>query len=147
MIRQSWLPPVLCACLCLVPIGCGGSATEKDPDLVTTDSGLQYKDLKVGEGKAADTGDTVEVIYTGRFLSGKQFDSNVGAEALPVTIGRTSVIKGWHEGLTGMKVGGKRKLIIPSDLAYGARGSRDGTIPPNTTLVFEVEVVSLKSGS
>jgi peptidylprolyl isomerase len=128
---------VLLACLGLAQPGCA------DKDLVKTPSGLRYKDLRVGEGKAAQNGDTVEVIYTGWLLDGKQFDSNVDGKPLVVTIGKSQMIPGWHEGLVGMKAGGKRKLIIPPDLAYGTAGSGKD-IPPNATLVFEVELLKLR---
>jgi FKBP-type peptidyl-prolyl cis-trans isomerase len=120
----------------LAQAGCG------DKDLVTTRSGLRYKDLRVGEGKAAEAGDTVEVAYTGWLLDGKQFESNVGGAPLKFTIGKGEVIVGWDEGVVGMKVGGKRRLIIPSDLAYGP-GGRPPAIPPGATLIFEVELLKI----
>ena len=84
----------------------------------------------------------MKVHYTGTLENGKQFDSSLGKEPYPVTIGKSSVIQGWHEGLTGMKAGGKRKLIIPPKLAYGDDG-RPPQIPPNATLIFEVEAVTV----
>jgi peptidylprolyl isomerase len=117
---------------------------KKYENAITTTSGLKYIDLKTGDGREeARVGSTVMVIYTGTFEDGKQFDTNVGKQPYPVTIGKTSVIKGWHEGLVGMRAGGKRKLIIPPDLAYGKEG-RPPVIPPNATLVFEVEVTEVK---
>src|SRR6188768_259385 len=103
---------------------------------VTTSSGLQYIDLKVGTGATAQT---VSVHYTGWLENGKKFDSSVDrGQPFSFPLGAGPVIKGWDEGVKGMKVGGKRKLIIPSNLGYGARGA-GGVIPPNATLIFEVE--------
>ena len=115
---------------------------KKDEKVITTASGLKYVELKIGDGKEAKEGSKVKVHYTGTLENGKQFDSSVGKEPYPVTIGKSSVIQGWHEGLTGMKAGGKRKLIIPPKLAYGEDG-RPPQIPPNATLIFEVEAVTV----
>src|SRR5436190_4934268 len=112
-------------------------------NVVTLENGLQYEDLKVGEGPEVTKGQTVQMRYTGKFLDGKVFDSNVGKAPYPVTLGVSSVIKGWHEGIPGMKVGGKRRLTIPPALAYGKAGYA-GVIPPDATLVFDVEVLSVK---
>jgi peptidylprolyl isomerase len=115
---------------------------KKDEKVITTASGLKYVELKIGDGKEAKEGSMVKVHYTGTLENGTKFDSSLGKEPYPVTIGKTSVIQGWHEGLTGMKAGGKRKLIIPPKLAYGADG-RPPQIPPNATLIFEVEAVTV----
>lgn len=110
---------------------------------VTTASGLQYIDLKVGTGATAQAGQTVTVHYTGWLENGKKFDSSVDrGQPFSFPLGAGRVIKGWDEGVQGMKVGGKRKLIIPSNLGYGARGA-GGVIPPNATLIFEVELLGL----
>jgi FKBP-type peptidyl-prolyl cis-trans isomerase len=119
------------------------AAAKPASNIVTLENGLQYEDLKVGEGPEVAKGQTVQMRYTGRFLDGKIFDSNVGKAPYPVTLGVSSVIKGWHEGIPGMKVGGKRRLTIPPALAYGKTGYA-GVIPPDATLVFEVEVLSVK---
>jgi FKBP-type peptidyl-prolyl cis-trans isomerase len=110
---------------------------------VTTASGLQYIDLKVGTGATAQAGQTVTVHYTGWLENGKKFDSSVDrGQPFSFPLGAGRVIKGWDEGVQGMKVGGKRKLIIPSNLGYGPRGA-GGVIPPNATLIFEVELLSV----
>ena len=111
---------------------------------VKADSGLQYWDIKVGTGAVAETGQTVMVHYTGWLTSGKKFDSSVGKAPFEVTpLGNAPVIKGWNEGILGMKVGGKRQLRIPPDLAYGADGY-PGAIPPNATLIFDVQLLSVR---
>ena len=106
-------------------------------------SGLQYWDIKVGTGPEAHNGQNVTVHYTGWLTSGKKFDSSVGGKPFPFHIGAGKVIKGWDEGVTGMKVGGIRQLRIPPELAYGARGY-PGVIPPNATLIFDVQLVSVQ---
>jgi FKBP-type peptidyl-prolyl cis-trans isomerase len=110
---------------------------------VTTSSGLQYVDLKAGTGATAQAGQTVTVHYTGWLENGKKFDSSVDrGQPFSFPLGAGRVIKGWDEGVQGMKVGGKRKLIIPSALGYGARGA-GGAIPPHATLIFEVELLGV----
>ena len=106
--------------------------------------GVKKEDLRVGSGDEVKNGSRVEVIYTGRLKSnGQQFDSNVGKDPFSVTVGAGQVIKGWDDGLLGMKVGGKRKLTIPAHRGYGARGAGDD-IPPNADLEFEVELLRIK---
>jgi len=116
----------------------------KGGKIVTTDSGLKYEDLKVGDGAEAKAGKVVEVHYTGWLASnGKKFDSSHDRkEPFKFPLGKGRVIKGWDEGVQGMKVGGKRKLTIPSKLAYGARGAGDD-IPPDADLIFEVELLKV----
>jgi peptidylprolyl isomerase len=110
---------------------------------VTTASGLKYADVKVGNGASPVKGKQVKVHYTGTLENGKKFDSSVDRnEPFTFVIGVGQVIPGWDEGVMGMKVGGKRKLIIPSKLGYGARGA-GGDIPPNATLLFDVELLDV----
>jgi FKBP-type peptidyl-prolyl cis-trans isomerase len=111
---------------------------------VTTPSGLKYVDQVVGTGDVAVTGKTVSVHYTGLLENGKKFDSSVDrGQPFSFPLGAGRVIKGWDEGVQGMKVGGKRKLTIPSDLGYGSRGA-GGVIPPNATLIFDVELLGVR---
>ena len=108
-----------------------------------TASGLEYIEIEPGTGKQAEAGKTVSVHYTGKFQDGKVFDSSISrGEPLSFPLGRGRVIKGWDEGIGLMKVGGKAQLIIPPALGYGERGA-GGVIPPNATLVFDVELVSV----
>jgi FKBP-type peptidyl-prolyl cis-trans isomerase len=114
--------------------------------VVTTENGLKYEDVKVGTGAEAKAGQTVSVHYTGKLndANGKKFDSSVDrGQPFSFNLGAGMVIKGWDQGVAGMKVGGKRNLTIPADLGYGARGA-GGVIPPNATLFFEVELLEVK---
>ncbi len=106
---------------------------------VTTKSGLKYWDIKVGTGATAQRGANVNVKYAGWLTNGKKFDSG----NYPFKVGNGDVIRGWDEGVEGMKVGGKRQLRIPPDLAYGNRGAAD-VIPPGATLIFDVELLGVQ---
>ncbi len=111
------------------------------PKAVTTASGLSYVDLKVGTGRAAGVGDTLIVHYTGWLKNGTVFDSSIRRQVpFKFTLGKGLVIKGWEEGILGMKVGGKRKLTLPPRLAYGDQGA-GGVIPPKSVLIFEIELL------
>ena len=137
----------ICAMALFTACVAGTDKADKKEDTVS--SGLKVIDLTPGQGDAAQPGDTVQVNYTGWLYEGgkrtTQFDSSIGRAPFDVTIGVTSVIKGWTEGLVGMKVGGKRQLIIPPELGYGARGA-GGVIPPGATLEFEIDLLQLSKG-
>jgi FKBP-type peptidyl-prolyl cis-trans isomerase FkpA len=110
----------------------------------TTSTGLQYEDLQEGTGQEALSGQTVSVHYTGWLTDGTKFDSSVDrGQPFQFPLGARRVIAGWDEGVAGMKVGGKRKLTIPPSLGYGSRGA-GGVIPPNATLVFDVELLDVR---
>src|SRR5207248_3230724 len=118
-VGMSWL---------MLPSLEGGDKKDK---IITTKSGLKYVEVKVGTGKEAKAGTTVVVHYTGRLKDGKKFDSSLDRdEPFTFNLGRREVIKGWDEGVAGMKEGGKRKLIIPPELGYGKKGAGD-VIPPD----------------
>jgi peptidylprolyl isomerase len=121
-----------------------GAASTAAGNMVITASGLQYQDLVVGSGPEAKSGNTVSVHYTGWLADGTKFDSSLDrGTPFEFTLGAGQVIKGWDEGVVGMKVGGKRQLIIPPQLAYGSSGV-GSTIPPNATLTFEVQLLEIK---
>jgi FKBP-type peptidyl-prolyl cis-trans isomerase FkpA len=110
---------------------------------ITTESGLQIEEISVGEGEMASAGQFVSVHYTGWLTNGTKFDSSKDRnEPFEFPLGERNVIAGWDEGVQGMKIGGVRKLTIPPQLGYGARGA-GGVIPPNATLVFEVELLDI----
>ena len=147
---------VLLITLSVIFIGCKGEKVEStsnestgeiskvSANEVTTESGLKYQDMVVGTGDSPTKGQTAVVHYTGWLTDGKKFDSSVDRGMpfeFPVGMGR--VIRGWDEGVLSMKVGGKRKLTIPPELGYGERGA-PGAIPPNATLIFEVELLEIK---
>jgi len=128
------------------PTPAPGAEKKSESKMTKTPSGLQYEDIKVGDGASPQKGQNCVMHYTGWFwengAKGKQFDSDNGKGfSFPIGMGR--VIKGWDEGVMTMKVGGKRMLLIPPDLGYGSRGY-PGAIPPNSTLLFEVELIDVK---
>jgi peptidylprolyl isomerase len=119
-------------------------ATVADGDFTSGAGGLRYHDLSTGSGASAEKGKTAVVHYTGWLTDGQRFDSSLSrGQAFSFKIGARRVIRGWEEGVVGMQVGGKRQLVIPPDMGYGARGA-GGVIPPNATLVFEVELIEVQ---
>lgn len=143
--------PLLLTLLICIGIACGSSSTDSNSEVnmssnstVTTPSGLQYTDLTVGSGEPARQGATVFVHYTGWLLDGTKFDSSVDrGTPFSFVLSQGSVISGWDEGVATMRVGGKRELVIPPNLAYGDRGA-GGVIPPGATLKFEVELLEVR---
>ena len=128
------------------PAGNGGDMTPGPPPVsgepVETGRGLKYIEIEPGTGDSPEPGETVVVHYTGWLEDGTQFDSSVGGTPFSFPIGTGRVIAGWDQGLATMQVGGQRRLIIPPDLAYGASGQ--GPIPPNATLIFDVELLEVR---
>jgi len=124
-----------------------GAKAKEEKKMTKTDSGLEYRDTKEGDGATAKEGQKCKMHYTGWFWvdgkKGKQFDSSDGGDPLEFTLGAGHVIKGWDEGIAGMKVNGKRELLIPPALASGDRGHPAG-IPPKSTLFFEVELKGVR---
>ncbi|MBI1798303.1 MAG: FKBP-type peptidyl-prolyl cis-trans isomerase [Candidatus Eisenbacteria bacterium] len=121
-----------------------GSAVSSTPKEVTMPNGLKYEDLRVGDGAIAESGMTATVNYTGWLTDGTKFDSSLDSgKPFSFRLDAGQVIRGWDEGVKGMRVGGKRKLTIPPDLGYGAAGA-GGAIPPNATLVFDVELLGVR---
>ena len=137
---------VLIALAAVLLVGCSSGApatATQGGKPVTTPDGLQYTDDQVGTGAVAEPGKNVSVHYTGWLMNGTKFDSSRDrGQPFTFPLGAGRVIKGWDEGVAGMRVGGKRTLIIPPDLAYGSRAT--GPIPPNSTLKFEVELLDVK---
>ena len=117
-----------------------------EDDFTTTESGLKYYDIVVGDGPTAETGNTVTVNYTGWLTDNVKFDSSLDSGVpFPFTLGTGAVIAGWDEGVAGMRVGGKRQLVIPAELGYGETGS--GLIPPGATLIFDVELLDVQEST
>jgi peptidylprolyl isomerase len=145
--KTRWILSLAALGLCLPALArddkTSGKSDPADKKVITTASGLKYIEEKVGQGKEAKAGDNVAVHYTGTLKDGKKFDSSRDrGQPIEFKLGTGRVIKGWDEGIAGMKVGGKRKLTIPAALGYGSRGAgRD--IPPNAELVFEVELLKI----
>lgn len=141
--RKGFLRTLLAALVIgVAAAACGDSPTAPAPAFVQTD-------LRVGTGPAAEGGDTLTVLYTGWIYDGSkpdqkglQFESNVGGTAFPFVLGTSQVIVGWEQGLVGIQAGGIRRLVIPPEMAYGS--VRRGPIPPNSTLIFEVEVTTIE---
>ncbi|MBZ0202604.1 MAG: FKBP-type peptidyl-prolyl cis-trans isomerase [Ignavibacteria bacterium] len=139
--KKAILSSVLLLLIISLIGGCSKEMTSKEQ---TTASGLKYVDEKVGEGASPVAGKTVTVHYTGTLENGTKFDSSRDRnQPFSFTIGVGQVIKGWDEGVMSMKVGGKRKLIIPPALGYGIKGA-GSVIPPNATLLFDVELLDVK---
>jgi peptidylprolyl isomerase len=159
-VRRKWLA-LMAVALLFSPMASAGSRAanpvagraeqddkKEEKKMTKTESGLQYRDVKEGTGEKPKKGQTCVVHYTGWLwvddAKGAKFDSSKDrGEPFDFTLGQGKVIKGWDEGVAGMKVGGKRELIIPPDLAYGSRGA-GGVIPPNATLFFEVELKEVR---
>jgi FKBP-type peptidyl-prolyl cis-trans isomerase len=120
------------------PNGFAAALDVQPEKLTTSPTGLRYRDMAPGNGPAAEVGQTAKVRYTGWLTNGHKFDSGVYS----FTLGKQQVIEGWDEGLQGMRVGGKRKLVIPAELGYGPQDM--GDIPPNSTLVFDVELLGIE---
>ena len=144
---------LLALCLTALIIRCGKEAPVVQarnlppapplPGAITTASGLQYVDLITGTGKTAADDDHVSVLFTGWLTDGTQFDNSLDKNnPFKFEVGETEVNKGWDEGVTGMKVGGKRKMIIPPALGFGAKGK--GNVPPNATLIYEIELLAIQ---
>ncbi len=126
-------------------VGGNTQVSQTGQKVVTSPSGLQYVDEVVGNGPMPQSGQTVSVHYTGWLTNGEKFDSSVDrGTPFEFVLGQGQVIPGWDEGVATMKVGGKRRLTIPANLGYGARGAGGGKIPPNSTLIFQVELLGMR---
>ncbi len=139
---------LIIACLVVVPSWASADEKIEPAKMKKTDSGLRYQDLKEGKGEKPRTGQTCEMHYTGWLWEdgkkGKKFDSSLDrSQSFEFKLGRGQVIKGWDEGVATMKIGGKRLLLLPPELAYGENGA-GGVIPANATLLFEVELLGVE---
>ena len=144
MLKSRWNRLSVVYLVIFFMFGGGLVAQAGEQQTMTTDSGLQYIDLKVGDGREAHVGETAIVHYTGWLKDGTKFDSSVDRnQPFSFRLGAGRVIKGWDEGVVGMKIGSKRKLLIPPHLGYGSRGA-GRIIPPNATLTFDVELLDLR---
>lgn len=148
-VMKSILNYLIALFLVIILISCSSSkeTVKKDegPQYIQTPSGLKYLDIIVGNGPELKNRQRVKVHYIGTLEDGKKFDSSYDRnQPFEFVLGEGQVIRGWDEGLLNMRVGGKRKLIIPPELGYGSRGAGNGLIPPNATLIFEVEVLDAK---
>ncbi|HYF40186.1 MAG TPA: FKBP-type peptidyl-prolyl cis-trans isomerase [Gemmatimonadales bacterium] len=156
--RGASLNRILLPLLCISLAGCGGKSDDEaaatagfsaslgvdTAALTRTPTGLRYQNLSIGEGAEASAGKVVSVHYTGWLPNGEKFDSSRDRnEPFGFTLGAGQVIAGWDEGVAGMKVGGRRKLVVPPDLAYGTAGAPPD-IPPGATLVFDVELLNVR---
>ncbi len=126
--------------------GGGGSGGCEEGEVVTLDSGLEYEELACGDGDEVARGDVITVHYTGTLEDGTEFDSSRGGDPATFPLESGSLIEGWVEGIPGMRVGGRRELTIPSELGYGEAGFPP-EIPPDATLIFDVEVVAIEEGA
>jgi FKBP-type peptidyl-prolyl cis-trans isomerase FkpA len=142
--RRSSLLLTTLACVCILCAACSGSTTGPSNDVP-----FSQTDLRTGTGATADFGRSLSVNYTGWLYDASQtdgkgviFDTNAGGAPFTFTLGAGQVIRGWEQGVSGMKAGGVRRLVIPSSLAYGA--TRHGSIPPSATLVFEIELLGVQ---
>jgi FKBP-type peptidyl-prolyl cis-trans isomerase len=141
--NRKFLLPFVLLILAVFVLAQTGGPTKVTGKPKTTPSGVEYWDITPGTGAVATSGKKVTVNYTGWLTNGKQFDSSIGKQPFKFQLGAGEVIKGWDDGVAGMKVGGKRQLRIPPNLGYGSRGA-GGVIPPNATLIFDVQLLEVK---